>query len=161
MPNSTPSSAACGNSRPPDRMATGAPARIAWRPSRWLAWSMPVLGLLAACSLLASDLPATFAWPAAIAALGYAAWLFRRERGRPSLELVLAPGAAPLVDGVAVADFQLQWRGPLAFATWRDAAGRRQYRAWWPDTLPPALRRELRLATPAPPDAGGRASMAP
>ena len=54
--------------------------------------------------------------------------------------------ARVLVDGVAVAQPRLQWRGPLAVLSWRDAGGHSRYRSWWPDTLPPARRRELRLA---------------
>ena len=161
MPNSTRSSAASARFHPADRAAFAGTARIAWRPSRWLAWAMPLLGLLSACSVLASDLPAPLAWPAAVSALIYGAWLFRREQRRGPHAFVFRAGAAPLVDGTIAADFQLHWRGPLAFASWRDARGRRQHRAWWPDTLPAPRRRELRLAAPAARDASSRASMAP
>ena len=53
-----------------------------------------------------------------------------------------------LLDGVPLADAALAWRGPLAFLRWRDAAGRRGRLAWWPDTLPPAERRVLKLWSP-------------
>jgi len=107
-------------------------------------------------------MPRPLAWPLALAALACGGWTLRRERARPVRSLVLAGAQAPvLVDGQPVADFELQWRGPLAFASWRDAHGRRQRLAWWPDTLPPALRRELRLAAPAHAAARGHASMAP
>ncbi|MEE7566640.1 hypothetical protein HH297_09445, partial [Xanthomonas sp. Kuri4-3] len=47
-----------------------------------------------------------------------------------------------------VAAFRVEWRGPLAQLSWRD--GRRRERLlFWPDTLPPAQRRELRLAAGA------------
>lgn len=161
MPNSTRSSAASARFHPADRAAFAGTARIAWRPSRWLAWAMPLLGLLSACSLLASDLPAPLAWPGAVLACGYAAWLWRRERAHVEQTFVFGPGATPQVDGEPATDFVLQWRGPLAFASWRDAGGRRRHRAWWPDTLPAAARRELRLAAPATQAARGGASMAP
>lgn len=161
MPNSTRSSAASARFHPPDRPASTGAARIAWRPSRWQASAMPLLGLLSACSLVDSDLPAPLAWPAAFLACSYGAWLWRRERRRAGLTFVFRPGAVPQVEGEAATDFTLQWRGPLAFASWRDAQGRRRHRAWWPDTLPPALRRELRLAAPATRAARGGSSMAP
>ncbi|MGJ4802161.1 hypothetical protein [Luteimonas sp. SDU82] len=120
-----------------------------------------MLGLLAAASLLLSDLPGGVAWPAAVSACACGLWLWRRECQRPALVFVFCPGAAPRVDDQPAAGFALQWRGPLAFASWRDARGRRHHRAWWPDTLPPASRRELRLAAPVSRHARGGASMAP
>ncbi|MDQ3617279.1 MAG: hypothetical protein M3374_00895, partial [Pseudomonadota bacterium] len=45
-----------------------------------------------------------------------------------------------------VSGFEVHWRGPLAFARWRDSQGARQWLVWWPDTLPAGPRRELRLA---------------
>lgn len=135
--------------------------RLEWRPSCWLLSALVLLAILAAASILASEMPALFAWPLAGLALAHGAVLFRRERGRPVRSFVLGGGSPVLVDGRVVMDFDLQWRGPLAFAAWRDAGGRRQRVAWWPDTLPAAQRRELRLAAPPPPAARRRASMAP
>ena len=168
MPNSTRSSAAFASSRQ-DSGPTAVPggsgvpeARIEWRPSRWLLTAILVLGVLAALSILASEMPRILAWPLALAALAHGARLFRRERRRTPQSFVLRGEATPvLVDGVAVEGFELQWRGPLAFARWRDRQGRRQRRTWWPDTLPAARRRELRLAAPVPRAARGGASMAP
>ena len=160
MPNSTRSSAACGSFRPAEAGPAGH-ARIDWRPSAWLVWSMPVLGLLAGISLLWSDLPPWLAWPGAVLALACGIRLWRRERRRPDLGFVFRGGASPLVDGEPADGFALQWRGPLAFARWRDARGRARSCAWWPDTLPPPQRRELRLAASAVRDAGRTASMAP
>ncbi|KGO97621.1 hypothetical protein N791_09275, partial [Lysobacter defluvii IMMIB APB-9 = DSM 18482] len=45
-----------------------------------------------------------------------------------------------------VAAVAVEWRGPLAFLRWRDAAGRVHRRTWWPDVLRPRDRRRLRLA---------------
>ena len=161
MPNSTRSCAASAHSLPPDRSAFSGAARIDWLPSRWLAGAIALLGASAGAALLASDLPARLAWPAAMLARAYGAWLFRRENRRSPHAFVFRAGAVPLVDDAPALDFQLHWRGPLAFASWRDAYGRRQHRAWWPDTLPAPRRRELRLAAPAARDASSRASMAP
>jgi toxin CptA len=55
----------------------------------------------------------------------------------------------------------LQWRGPLAFLRWRDSDGRMHRLAWWPDVLPVAARRELRLAALDGAGAVPAASMAP
>ncbi|MDH5833864.1 hypothetical protein [Luteimonas sp. M1R5S59] len=112
--------------------------------------------------MLVSEMPPPVAWPLALSAVGYALWLARREWRRPACSLVLAGDADRVeVDGEPVGDFALQWRGPLAFAAWRDVRGRRRRLAWWPDTLPPARRRELRLAAPAPRAARRGPSMAP
>ncbi len=161
MPNSTRSSAACGSFPQAECPACAGDARICWRPSRWLATALPVLGALAAVSLLVSDLPVILAAPAALLALAGAARSWQRERSRAPVSFVFRRGAPPQADGEAVAEFALHWRGPLAFVRWRDGQGRRHHRAWWPDTLPAAQRRELRLAAPATRDAGDRASMAP
>jgi len=161
MPNSTRSCAASAHSLPPDRSAFSGAARIDWRPSRWLSGAIILLGVCAGAALLASDLPAGLAWPAAMMAWAYGAWLFRREHRRLPHAFVFRAGAVPLVDDAPALDFQLHWRGPLAFASWRDAHGRRQHRAWWPDTLPAPRRRELRLAAPGRQDASRGASMAP
>ncbi|MGY1409112.1 hypothetical protein ACW5EG_05995 [Luteimonas sp. A611] len=161
MPNSTCSSAASARSLPRDRTACSGAARIDWWPSRWLTGAIMLLGASAGCALLASDLSARLAWPAAVLAWVYGAWLLWREHRRSPHAFVFRAGAAPLVDGEPAVGFQLHWRGPLAFASWCDARGRRQHRAWWPDTLPAPQRRELRLAAPTAQDASRGASMAP
>ncbi|HLT44024.1 MAG TPA: hypothetical protein VK000_05110 [Luteimonas sp.] len=156
-PSSTHSYSASGNCR-----RTSPRCRIEWRPSRWLLSALALLALLAAASILVSEMPRAAAWPLAAAALAHGILAVGRERARPVRSFVLGAGESPvLVDGAPVTGFDLHWRGPLAFASWRDAGGRRQRAAWWPDTLPPAQRRELRLAAPPPPAARRRASMAP
>ncbi len=157
MPNSTRSSSASVRFRP----ASAVEARIEWRPSRWVLAALLSLGALAACSLLASEMPAPVAWPAALAALAWTVRCARREAARPAQSFVFRGGGPVLVDGVAVEGLVLQWRGPLAFARWRDGDGRVCRRSWWPDTLPPARRRELRLAAPGDETARGGTSMAP
>jgi toxin CptA len=133
-----------------------------WRPSRWLLAALLAMTPLAILSVLASEMPRVAAWPLALATLVYGGWLAYRERSRPLRELVFPGNGAPvLVDGVPITEVVLQWRGPLAFLRWRDGKGCRHRLLWWPDTLPAAARRELRLAAPDREAARGRPSMAP
>ncbi|MEO6138369.1 MAG: hypothetical protein ABIP11_06880 [Luteimonas sp.] len=120
-----------------------------------------VLGLLATFSVVASEMPRLFAWPLALMAASYAVWLVRRECKRQAHQLVWPIEGAPLLDGLALEDAQLHWRGPLAFLRWRDGDGRRRHLAWWPDTLPSRSRRELRLAAASIAGTPRPASMAP
>ncbi len=129
--------------------SASASCRIEWRPSRWVASWLAGLVLLAPISLVHSALPRPQAWPLALIAgiVAFRQWHGYRRRGAITL-IVRADG--PLeVDGVIRPEWQLRWRGPLAFVQWREG-DRRLTRAlsFWPDTLPPAPRRELRLATP-------------
>ena len=70
--------------------------RLDWRPSRVLALSLIVLGLLAGASLLASRLPPSVKPPAALLALALGVRLARREAGRAPCTLAWAGGDAPL-----------------------------------------------------------------
>ncbi|MCW0412164.1 hypothetical protein NB709_002040 [Xanthomonas sacchari] len=147
---------------PPISSPPFAPCRLDWRPSRWLLAALTLLGALAPLSLLGSDLPPHLAWPAAALALLYAVCLLRREARRAPRTLLVPAGAGtPSIDGVAVCALQVDWHGPLAFVRWRDAQGRTQRLAWWPDTLPPAARRELRLAASAHAASSAPPQMAP
>lgn len=140
---------------PNSRRWSGAsvPCRIEWRTSRWLLILLGAMAPLAALAVLFSDLPRLMAWPLAAFAAGYSAWLVRREHLRPAHALVVSTdGMTVTVDGCDVEAFAVQWRGPLAFASWRDSAGGQRRLVWWPDTLPVASRRELRLAALAPRD---------
>lgn len=106
-----------------------------------------LLGVLAACSVLASEMPRAAAWMLACAALLHA--FLTAADGRRAVPHALAwDGDAGVlaIDGVAVDDPRLQWRGPLVFLSWRTREGRRRRLAWWPDTLDAGQRRELRLA---------------
>ncbi|MFL6593328.1 MAG: hypothetical protein ACJ8GK_11565 [Luteimonas sp.] len=75
--------------------------------------------------------------------------------------LVWPIGGAPILDDMTLYEPHLHWRGPMAFLRWRGADGGRHRLAWWPDTLPPAGRRELRLAAAEAVAASQAASMAP
>jgi toxin CptA len=139
-----------------------ASCRLEWRPSGWLSMAVTVIGPLAACCVLTSEMPRALAWPLAVAAMTHGAILAWRYRRQPVREFVFrGHPAAALVDGVALPSWRLQWRGPLAFLSWRDAAGRAHRCSWWPDTLPPGRRRELRLAATAGSAAPAAPSVAP
>jgi len=82
------------------------------------------------------------------AALCLAAWVQAQHLARQRPRTLTIPwGTAPAcVDGRPVAKLQVEWRGPLAWVSWQRGPRRRQCLMFWPDTLPPARRRELRLA---------------
>jgi len=120
------------------------------------------LAALAAFSALASEMPRAWAQPLAAAALVYGGWRARHEARKPA-QVLFWPGTdwPVMVDGDAMRDVVVHWRGPLVFIRWRDADGRRRRLGWGPDTLPPARRRELRLAAPQVQASRSAASMAP
>ena len=144
MLRSTRSSSASDNSRPELRA-------VAWRPSRWVVAALSLLAALAPFAVLASDMPRVAAWPFAGIAAAAGVRAAMREARKPPKRLVLESGTGRAsLDGVALAGAALAWRGPLAFLRWRDADGRHGLLSWWPDTLPPAERRVLRLWSPDP-----------
>ena len=138
-----------------------APCRIDWRPSRCLLAVLLSLSVLAPVAVLASELPRGAAWLLAAAATVHGPWLAQREWRRPMRSLLFTADGRLMVDDADVFDIRLQWRGPLAFLSWREADGRRGRLAWWPDTLPSRWRRELRLAVGRLPDARSGPSVAP
>jgi len=149
-------------SNSPHWSSASAPCRFELRPSRWLIAALCLLAALAATSLLASDLPGQVAYPLAVIALGYGAWLaYRESRRRPREVLIRDAGTVVEIGGERVDDFQVDWRGVLAFVRWRDGRGRAHRLVWWPDTLSAASRRELRLAAPVETSPRDPASMAP
>ena len=123
--------------------------------------ALALLGILAAIAVVASEMPTAWAWPLALVALACGTWLARREAMRPRQAWVWPEHGPVTVDGVAIDEVMLRWQGPLAFVRWRDGSGRVRRLGWWPDTLPPAARRELRLAVLARIPARAAASMAP
>jgi toxin CptA len=167
MPKSMPLSATSATCLPTKAFGGRFPAkafdgRLEWRPSLWPLVVLAALIVLAPFAVLVSEMPRGVAWPLALAASTYGGWLFRREQRKPSRMFVFSRDDAPvLLDGEAVDEVTVHWRGPLAFVRWRDADGCVHRLAWWPDTLPPARRRELRLAAPTPMAAPDAASMAP
>ena len=144
MRSSTPSSSRSGSSRPAEPL----PLRLVWRPSNLLQAALASIGFCACIALWLSELPmiaTVCAMPLVIAATGHRIAV---ERRAPVRALVIDAAGAAHLDGIVLDTPQLEWRGPLAILRWRD--GRRARRLlWWPDTLPPPARRELRLAASA------------
>ena len=139
---------------------TSANCRLEWRPSAWPPLLLRLLGAAGAFSLVVSGLPRMVIWPGALLALGYGLVASRRQADQPWIELELDDETVQ-IDDEPVERFRVFWRGPLVFARWRDCEGRTQRIVWWPDTLDPTARRELRLALPREPTARGRHSVAP
>ena len=54
--------------------------RLEWRPSRLLQAVLILLGVLGAVSVLASEMPRSWAWPIAVAALAWGGWQACRPR---------------------------------------------------------------------------------
>jgi toxin CptA len=132
-----------------------APCRFELRPSRWRTGATLALAVLTPFAVLVSDFSPVVAWPLAVVALSAGLALAWRERRRPVHAVVIDGSGTATVDGIAVDRFRIDWRGPLAFVSWRDGNGRTQRRSLWPDTLSAAHRRELRLAADRD-DAGRR-----
>jgi toxin CptA len=112
------------------------------------------VGLLTGLALYAvslSELPRPLTWLATAWALLHGGRCLWREWRRPAHSLVISrdPASPSWLDGVAVDNIRVQWRGPLAFVQVRCRDGRRHRLSGWPDNLPAARRRELRLAVGA------------
>lgn len=137
------------------------PLRLEWRPSGWEGAALRLLGLLAGIAVLSSAIPRPWAFPLAAAALLHG-WIEAGRRSvQPARQLLLPPAPATATcDGQPMRDVRVHWRGPWVFLHWCDADGRRRL-AFWPDTLTPARRRELRLALLRAETAAGPPAMAP
>jgi len=106
-----------------------------------------LLGGLGLVSLGRSALPAAWGAPAGLVLVGYTAAQVRRYRRAPPRVLVIPGRRGPAqVDGLPVSGLRVEWRGPLAWISWRRGRRGRHYLMFWPDTLPARQRRELRLA---------------
>jgi toxin CptA len=125
--------------------------RLEWRPSRLRCACIAAMGGLAALAVALSAVPSGWGLLAGTLCVGaglHRAWC---EWHAPARWLVWPRDAdAPLWLGAAGeeawTDVKLRWRGPLATLSGRDRAGKLRRLSWWPDTLPPAARRALRLA---------------
>lgn len=131
--------------------SASSPCRLEWRPSRMLAGALLSLGLLAAMAFWWSDLVRPVAALAGLLAIAEGARLARRHLAMPTLEVEWSgPGRCAVLnfpDRAQVLDrVRVDFRGPLARLSGRDRSGRWQRWQWWPDTLPRAARRSLRLA---------------
>ena len=129
---------------------------IDWRPSRLLCAAHGALALLAGISLFLSALPRLACGLGAVAILVSAFISIRRMATRPaqvlriagdgSWAVLLCVGRPPRL----FSRVRLGLRGPMACLQAADAAGRSVQWNWWPDTLPAAARRQLRLASGSP-----------
>lgn len=138
-----------------------APCRLECAPSRLLAGTLLVLGMLGAASIIASEVPRPAAWSIAFVAVAYGVRLARMELRRSVRSLIIPMGeSSAMLDDRPIIDFRVQWRGPLAFLQWRDARGLCRMQGW-PDTISARSRRELRLAMIARTAAPAARSMAP
>ena len=140
---------------------TSAPCRLEWQSSRQVGAALWLLALLAPFCLVASDLPRGWAWPSALIAglVGIRdAWRYRQQ---PMRRLLIPAGrGAPTCDGERIERLLVDWRGSLAFLRWRDGEGRNRRVVFAVDTLPPPVRRELKLAMQRREAAAGSTSMA-
>lgn len=121
--------------------------RIDWRPAPLLIAALVLLGPLAGVSLLASALPRGAAWPLAVLATGYGAWLAWREWRRQPARIVLSAGEDDLavsLDGRPATLLRVNLRGAVAVMVLR-CDGRRRVMVWCPVTLDPHVRRTFRL----------------
>ena len=128
--------------------------RIDWRPSQMFLIALASLCVLATGSLWLSALPVPLAGMATLGLLGHGIWRHRHESTRPAFALAWnsSENTAELNFGrrsQSLSDVRVLQRGPLAALQGRDELGRRKRYVWWPDTLPAAARRQLRLAAVA------------
>ncbi|MFT4248494.1 MAG: hypothetical protein QM581_10805 [Pseudomonas sp.] len=146
-----------------DSSRSSANCRLEWRPSWWSLGAHCLLAVLALASLWISELAGWLALPLSLTVAGWAGRCLHREWWAAGFELVIPwdPARPVRVDGVAVAAFEVEWRGPLAMLRWRAPGSRREARLWWPDLLSPPARRELRLAASARAVSSDTPQMAP
>jgi toxin CptA len=126
--------------------STSVPCRLEWRPSRWATGALILLAALAPFCVVQSEMPRALAWPLAVLACAWGLRDALREWSQPARLFVFGPGLAGVsLDGRPLVSAMLRWRGPLAFLHWRDAGGQGGRLVWWPDTLPAAERRRLKV----------------
>lgn len=163
MPTSPRSSRASARFRttdPASAAAGSAAITLHWRPSRLLAFTLVLLGLAGAAGLLASDLQPPLSWFTAPVAVVEGLRLARGHLRRKPRSLVRA-GDGLTLDGQMLRAPVLHDRGPVVVLHARLDDGAAARLAWFPDTLPPGLRRELRLAVAAAAPRTADGAMAP
>jgi hypothetical protein len=118
--------------------------RLELRPSRQLTAALLVIAVLAAAGLFLSDLPVLVAALAAPLCIGWGVVLARRSWRAAAIDVAFCRDGRVHVDGEAVEDVRLDWRGPLTCLEWRKDGRPLRYVAW-PDVVSAPWRRELRL----------------
>ncbi|MBB4131720.1 hypothetical protein [Xanthomonas sp. 3075] len=127
-----------------------APCRLEWRPSRGLVCALSLLSELALWAVWRSGVPLWLAALSSVYALLAGGHALRQLLRSPVRQVVVPWSQTPAsVDGEQVQRLQVAWRGPIAVVSWTRLDARRQRLHFWPDTLPAAQRRELRLAARA------------
>lgn len=134
---------------PPPSSPGSAPCQLEWQPSRWQCRALIAMGALMPWALWATDLPTPWGLASGFVAMA-GTWLeaWRYARGPGCMFVIPADEGPAQVDDAPVEDLQMRRRGPLVQLAWRQQ-GRRHWRLFWPDTLPQAQARELRLAVRA------------
>ena len=122
------------------------PIRLEWTPSRQAAAALALLAVLAPFSLVASDLPGAIAWPLAVTVLLAGARAVRRYARLPKVAFVVPLRGPVTRDDRSLAEFEVRWRGPMAFLRWREPGAGTRCLVFFPDTLEATARRELKLA---------------
>jgi toxin CptA len=126
------------------------PCSLEWRRSFWAVVALLGMTILAVCSVLMSGLSGVLRGLLIPFCCFYGIGLILSEWRRAPRRLVLGSGSVPaMLDGVPLRTMHLYERGPWVCVRARDMDGRRHCLVWWPDTLSPARRRELRLAVNA------------
>ncbi|MBB5863299.1 hypothetical protein [Xanthomonas sp. 3058] len=127
-----------------------APCRLEWRPSRGLVCALSLLSALALWAVWRSGVPLWLEALLSVYALLAGGHALRQLLRSPVRQVVVPWSPTPAsVDGEQVQRLQVAWRGPIAVVSWTRLDTRRQRLHFWPDTLPAAQRRELRLAARA------------
>ncbi|AXI82866.1 hypothetical protein FUT69_08840 [Xylella taiwanensis] len=104
------------------------------------------LTLLACIALVRCDVGTTLRWIGIFLVACGGAWELRCVACQPCCALLIPDGNVPaLVDGMLVVDLRVSWYGPLVTVSWCVPDSRRMRLLFWPDILPAAMRRELRL----------------
>ncbi|MDV2452000.1 hypothetical protein [Xanthomonas hortorum] len=146
----------------PHSLPISAPCQLEWRPSRGLVCALSVLSALALWAVWRSGVPLWLAAVLSAYALLAGGRSLRMLLRSPVRQVVVPWGETPAsVDGAQVQGLQVAWRGPIAVVSWTRLDARRERLHFWPDTLPAAQRRELRLAAQAHAISSGPLQVAP
>ncbi|HMB57320.1 MAG TPA: hypothetical protein VKM35_08945 [Arenimonas sp.] len=140
--------------------------RIDWRRSRLFCAGLSLMIALALVSIWLSALPAWLMYLTALMSIAHGLFVLRREWQRPDGTVLIRSD-----DDVALLNFgagaeswhgvTIRFRGPVGSLTGCDGNGRHRHLRWWPDTLPAASRRNLRLVADRQAQASLRAAALP
>lgn len=109
-----------------------------------MAGALAAIGAMAGAGLFLTTLPLAVAIALAPLCGAWGAALAYRALHAPTVLMAFRADGTVFVDGARVDDAGLDWRGPLTCIRWQ-RGGRHMRLVAWPDVVPPARRRELRL----------------